>query len=559
MEHLTPAQEKFWTLLQDEQNRTLPVLQLCQRAGYKTTAAWYTAVRDEPFRALVESLGIIVYREHHESSPHGIIPLATDPDAEWAKDIVDLRRLVSEYPKHLSASALKLNFAFLANPALKALVKRYLRARLDFWQPASLRSYLRWLKPFLWNVEHRYPDLDSFAPLTRAMIEPLLTAPCWIDERGRQHAISVFGRRYMLIAVEGMFSYMQRHAWEGAPRQLLIFEEDRPSEPKKRPRPIPESVLGHLLSHLDLLHPYARNLVAILSVVGLRAIDALHLTEACLEFDATGDPRLHWYNHKLKRDGRPLPVTMEVAEAIQRQQALVREIPDLFGQRYLFRTKRGLYRFQRFCDHLNELAQHLPIVGPDGRIYRFKPHQFRHTVGTQMINNGLGIADVMAYLDHMSPEMTLRYAEISDDTLKQKFKALVLSGRATGGLALEVLRGQLEQGDERELDWVVSNLRRLSLPWGYCLHHAKATKCPYGQNVCFTKDHGPCHKLVSTPEHAPVMVATLQDLRKSKRIADEKGWELYANDLDFQIKGMEQVLAELDLPTDQRMKNRGGR
>jgi hypothetical protein len=177
----------------------------------------------------VESLGIIVYREHHESSPHGIIPLATDPDAEWAKDIVDLRRLVSEYPKHMSASALKLNFAFLANPALKALVKRYLRARLGFWQPASLRSYLRWLKPFLWNVEHRYPDLGSFAPLTRAMIEPLLTAPFWIDERGRQHAISVFGRRYMLIAVEGMFSYMQRHAWEEAPRQLLIFEEDRPS------------------------------------------------------------------------------------------------------------------------------------------------------------------------------------------------------------------------------------------------------------------------------------------------------------------------------------------
>jgi hypothetical protein len=124
LEHLTPAQEKFWTLLQDEQNRTLPVLQLCQRAGYKTTAAWYAAVRDEPFRALVESLGIIVYREDHESSPRGTIPLASDPDAEWAQDIVDLRRLVSEYPKHMSASALKLNFAFLANPALKALVKR---------------------------------------------------------------------------------------------------------------------------------------------------------------------------------------------------------------------------------------------------------------------------------------------------------------------------------------------------------------------------------------------------------------------------------------------------
>src|SRR5712691_3074890 len=338
---LTPAQEKFWTLLQDEQNRALPTLQLCQKAGYKTTASWYTAVRDEQFRDLVETLGVVVYRERHESSPRGRVSLASDPDVEWAKDIVDLRRLVSDYPKHVSASALKLNFVLLANRQLKALVKRYLRARLGFWQPSSLRSYLRWLKPFLWNLETTYPDLASSAPLTRAMIEPLLTAPFWIDERGRRHILSLFGKRSMLIAIEGMFTYMQRHAWEEAPRQLLIYEEDRPPQPKKRPRPIPESVLEQLLSHLELLPPYARNLVTILSVVGLRAIDALHLTEQCL----------HWYNHKLRRDGRPLPVTTEVAEAIQRQQALVQEVPDLFGKRYLFRTGRGLYQFHRFCDH----------------------------------------------------------------------------------------------------------------------------------------------------------------------------------------------------------------
>ncbi len=175
-----------------------------------------------------------------------------------------------------------------------------------------------------------------------------------------------------------------------------------------------------------------------------------------------------------------------------------------------------------------------------------------------MINNGMGIADVMAYLDHQSPEMTLRYTEIDDENLKRKFKALVLSGRASGGLALKVLREQLEKGDDSELDWVVSNLRRLSLPWGYCLHHAKANKCPYGQNMCFTKDNGPCHKLVTAPEHAPMIVATLEDLKKSKRVAEEHQWEMYANDLGDQIKGMEQVLAELQLPTDQRPRNRGG-
>jgi hypothetical protein len=50
----------------------------------------------------------------------------------------------------------------------------------------------------------------------------------------------------------------------------------------------------------------------------------------------------------------------------------------------------------------------------------------------------------------------------------------------------------------------------------------------------------------------------MEDLKRSKQIADEKGWEMYANDLADQINGMQQVLAELHLPEDQRSKNRGG-
>jgi hypothetical protein len=46
--------------------------------------------------------------------------------------------------------------------------------------------------------------------------------------------------------------------------------------------------------------------------------------------------------------------------------------------------------------------------------------------------------------------------------------------------------------------------------------------------------------------------------KRSKQIADEKGWELYTNDLADQINGMQQVLAERQLPADQRPKNRGG-
>jgi len=62
---------------------------------------------------------------------------------------------------------------------------------------------------------------------------------------------------------------------------------------------------------------------------------------------------------------------------------------------------------------------------------------------------------------------------------------------------------------------------------------------------------------VTTAEHAPAIVATLEDLKKSRTVAHDKGWEMYANDLGRQINGMEKVLSELELPSEKREKNRG--
>lgn len=381
--------------------------------------------RDAVFRAQVEALGVKV---QHRQLTHGAIPLAENPDEEWNKDIIDLRCLVAEYPKHHSAGDFTLDFTCIPQPALRALVKRYFRARLGFWAAASPRHILNSMKPFFVALGKTYPEMRSFAALTREMIEPLLTLPAWTDQLGRRWTISAHKKGLMLGALRTIFIYMQRYEWEGAMTRLLIYDEDFPKQKRRRPRPLPQAVFEQLEAHANLLPPYAHNLVVILSVAGLRAEDALHLSERCLDYDAAGDPRLFWFNHKMKRDGRPLPITTEVAEAIQRQRELVRDIPDIFGKHYLFRAKKGVYRFARFCANLNDVARRGHILDESGEIYHFKPHQFRHMVGTAMINNGMGIADVMAYLDHMSPEMTLQYAEIDDDKLKQKFKALVLSG-----------------------------------------------------------------------------------------------------------------------------------
>ena len=54
-----------------------------------------------------------------------------------------------------------------------------------------------------------------------------------------------------------------------------------------------------------------------------------------------------------------------------------------------------------------------------GRPVKVTAHQFRHTVGTRMINNEVSMDTVQRMLDHASPEMTARYATIKDQTLRR--------------------------------------------------------------------------------------------------------------------------------------------
>ena len=160
----TKAQWRFWILLQDEVNRSLSVVELSRRAGYAGPRQWFKALEDESFRAEIESLGVRPPRRSDEIFVPGPVALE-DSDIVWSRDRVDLRRLYTDYPKHMNQSQFKLVFTFIVNPRLRDLIKRYFRARVPFWQPSTFRPYLKHAKPFLIRLGELYSDLDSFATL----------------------------------------------------------------------------------------------------------------------------------------------------------------------------------------------------------------------------------------------------------------------------------------------------------------------------------------------------------------------------------------------------------
>jgi hypothetical protein len=126
---------------------------------------------------------------------------------------------------------------------------------------------------------------------------------------------------------------------------------------------------------------------------------------------------------------------------------------------------------------------------------RVTPHQFRHTLGTRMINQGVPQHVVQRMLGHASPQMTARYASIHDTTVRAAFDDYQQRRVDVAGERF----GFDPDAPAADAEWVKHNLARVaaSLPNGYC-GRPPQQDCPH-PNACLT-----CPDFQTTPQFLPL-------------------------------------------------------
>ena len=133
---------------------------------------------------------------------------------------------------------------------------------------------------------------------------------------------------------------------------------------------------------------------------------------------------------------------------------------------------------------LKRLAKEYNICDSLGKIWDFQSHQFRHTVGTRMINNGVPQHIIQRYLGHESPEMTSVYAHIHDQTLKKEI-AKYHDTRVVN-IAGEVVESTTPELDnDLDLHLLKKKVLAQSLPNGSCARPIVLGECPHA-NACLT-------------------------------------------------------------------------
>jgi integrase len=252
--------------------------------------------------------------------------------------------------------------------------------------------------------------------------------------------------------------------------------------------------LGDPASDDGLGDPQAMRIMMLQARLGRRINEILMLdADPLLPLAAAAEPgamvaRLRYQQTKI--DGAPdtILVDAEVVAIIKAQQEWAaawlpeRAVPGV-RPRYLF---LGLL-FNRNADRpyvsatlhrvLTELARRLDIRDGAGRLVDFqRTHRFRHTRATSLLNAGVPIHVVQRYLGHLSPAMTMHYAQ----TLAETHEAEFLRYRKLTADARDLEISTRDLYDMLQLDQRTDRI----LPNGWCLLPPRQS-CDRG-NACLT-------------------------------------------------------------------------
>lgn len=431
-----------------------------------------------------------------------------------------------------------INFERLAPTWFKDTVKRFVLFQAATKTYASCRSYAVNLSLFSAFLMQSYPNLEPHQ-INRTIVTNYMTYLL-----GRN--LNPQTRNIALIHLRTLHAIVLQEKWLPWPHEPLVYNHDLSKPHTPLPRFIPEIVIAQLKAHLVTLPQYLQHFVIILLETGRRISEVCTLPFDCLERDNSDGVFLRIHDHKLKKHYL-IPISPECISAITNQQEIVLEslkkidkkqsLNNTVNSVFLFPSKRISRSVHITASHVNQtlngLAEACKIVDHNKVVWHFHAHQFRHTLGTRMINAGVPQAIVQRYLGHETPEMTTRYAYIHHDTLKKSFQQF----QAT---MIDI------KGDPRPIPLkhhdaflLKQHIMAQALPNGFCGLPSIQQRCPHA-NACLTCTHFRTHK-----DFLPQHETQLKETQRIIETAKTNGWQRQA-EMNIAVKqNLEAIISQL--------------
>ncbi len=456
-------------------------------------------------------------------------------DVEYPRDAWRLRNLgVSEGPATV-------RFTQISQPWLKELAKRWIRWRLSSGTGAgSVTKGALAITRFSAFLASPAVNVTRLAQVDRELLERYL-ADLHSELAGRNVHAERIGQ------LNGFLHAIRRLGWDDSlPASAMFHYDDYPKRGQLLPRALAEHVMTQLEdpANLDQWNDPARRLITLILIrCGLRLGDALRLPFDCVVRDADQAPYLRYQNHKMNREAL-VPIDEELQAGIIEQQ---RRVLDRWphGTPVLFPRVRsnpdGIKRVSHsgYQHALGEWLRRCGIRDEHGQPVHLTPHQYRHTLGTRLINMDVPQEVVRRILDHDSHAMTAHYARLSDTTIRRHWEKARKVNAAGQTVALD------PDGALAEAAWAKQRIGRATqaLPNGYC-QLPMVKSCPHA-NSCLT-----CPMFVTTaeflPQHHAQRQATLQIITAAEAAGHDR-----VTEMNRQVVGnLDKIITALEADDD---------
>lgn len=285
---------------------------------------------------------------------------------------------------------------------------------------------------------------------------------------------------------------------------------------------IPDDVLAQINEALKTEeNPYLKYGIIILQSTGMRIGDLLKLRIDCIKPHLISGYTIKWIQHKGRKDKAPMPVRSECVAAIEKLIEVTAELREEADEKdkdtlMIWRTNVG-----RTAGQIKPISQRTfgtvwfdkfikdnNIKDANGDYYNLTSHQFRRTLGTDMLSKGTNINVIQQVLGHSDPSVTKRfYADVKDKERAEVFQSVGVIGN--------INQIQSDAFDNvSEFEWFKANKDKCvaGLCDGYCTKPVTdGNICPrlLKRQKCYT-----CSRYITTPEYLEAHKQHLANLEK---------------------------------------------
>ena len=350
--------------------------------------------------------------------------------------------------------------------------------------------------------------IDSFRELDNTKVDLFLSYLRTVISSKTKKPLTYKYQKTCLDTVKSAIAWCRIHRPDAVPaKEIFIGNEFTGINRRMKIDFIPDEVMAQINIALKTEeNPYLKYGIIILESTGMRLGDLLKLRTNCVNPHLVSGYTISWFDHKNRRERPPMPVRVECAHAVQK----LIEITEPLRAEADDSIKDMLFIYRCPTNHLaGQIAvptQHTMwvwqkgfvkknnILDTDGTPYNLTAHQFRRTLGTDMLSKGTDLNVIQQVLGHSDPSVTKRfYTDVKDKDRAETFQNIGIIGN------IDLIDDSSFESSDEKIWFQANKHKGAALCDGYCTKpfvNGEVCDRLLKRRKCYS-----CSRYITTPEY----------------------------------------------------------